>query len=421
VVLGAGLTGLSFSYHFDGGVPIYEREAQVGGLCRTVSVNGCNLDLAPHLLHFRSDEIRQFVLDELGVQAKAHLRDARIHFDGRLIPYPFELNLYHTRNQIRDACLEGLACVATNIREDEQRLRAGSYHDYAYQAFGPGISDYYLLPYNRKIWDTDPNDMTCEWMRRLPTADLEKIRHNAFEPNRDAFGYNTQFYYPIAKGIQDLPDAFAARLDNIHLSHRAVAIDTRRKVVSFDSGSSVSYGKLVSTIPLKSLAQLTAVPHLIEMASQLVSTTVYVVNVVMRGNVPENVHWIYFPDSDVEFYRISLPCHFFERAAPQGQHIIAAEVGSRISALDVGQLEQTILEQLEKVEVFSFHKILHVHTAIIPHAYSIYDRQRTAIVNQLQAELKKLDIISTGRFGRWEYSAMEDAIVYGRNLARQMR
>lgn len=421
VVLGAGLTGLSLAYHLDPATPVYERESKVGGLVRTVTKGPYKFDLAPHLLHFRSDEIKDLVLNKLGLSVKDHQRRAMIYFRRRLMPYPFELNLYQTPDEVRDDCLKGLNQVSTDLRANEDQIRSGSFQQYAMQAFGAGICDHYLLPYNRKIWATDPDRMTCEWMRFLPTADLEKIRANALAPNDDRFGYNTCFYYPTENGIQDLADAFAAKLSRVQLNQRASGIDLENKTVTFQSGKTVAYERLVSTIPLKSLAYLSGRADLIELASDLVNTTVHIVNVVIKGKVPEGVHWAYFPESDVVFYRVSFPKNYFDRSAPDGLHIISAEVGRRDPLPDLEALTRQVVAQLKTQPIFEVDEVVDTHVETIPHAYCIYDELRTARVNELRRRFRSHDVFCTGRYGRWEYSAMEDAIRYGRELADEMR
>jgi hypothetical protein len=51
--------------------------------------------------------------------------------------------------------------------------------------------------------------------------------------------------------------------------------------------------------------------------------------------------------------------------------------------------------------------------ADIADAYVVYDSHRTASVETIQAWLRGQNIVSTGRWGRWEYAAMEDAIWQG--------
>ena len=58
-------------------------------------------------------------------------------------------------------------------------------------------------------------------------------------------------------------------------------------------------------------------------------------------------------------------------------------------------------------------KIAARFVADIPSAYVVYDAHRTASVKTIQAYLKENKVISTGRWGNWEYAAMEDAIWQG--------
>ena len=55
VIAGAGLTGLSTAYHLEKNkfddFEIYEKENEVGGLCRSVKQDGFTFDYTGHLLH----------------------------------------------------------------------------------------------------------------------------------------------------------------------------------------------------------------------------------------------------------------------------------------------------------------------------------------------------------------------------------
>ena len=53
-------------------------------------------------------------------------------------------------------------------------------------------------------------------------------------------------------------------------------------------------------------------------------------------------------------------------------------------------------------------------------AYVIYDHERNNAVEHLLKTLNDNDIFSIGRYGRWEYSAMEDAILQGKEIAEKI-
>lgn len=420
VVIGAGLAGMSFAYHYDKTMPVYESLDTVGGLVRTVDFNGCKFDLAPHLLHIKDPYVRELVFNTLGLKVESHLRKASIYYDNVIIPYPFELNLLGLSEKTKKDCLDGLKEVNHFSKEEELAMRKGSYRDYALKAFGSGISNHYLLPYNRKIWDTDPALMTCEFMSNLVTADKDQIIHNAINPNTDKFGYNTEFYYPVMKGIQDLSDVFAAQLENVHLNTSVIKYDTANKTLLLSTGKTVKYNTLINTAPLKQVIDNSDRPDLKKLSDQLSYTSVYTVNIVINGTVPDT-HWMYFPDKDLSFYRISFPKNYFDKATPGNEQIIAVEVGSRNHSISMQEIQDRVVQEIKAMSIFDIKEILFVHCIKIPVAYCIYEHHRPPIVKQLMNELEQSGIYQIGRYGKWKYNAMQDAIIDGKTLAEKLK
>jgi protoporphyrinogen oxidase len=420
IVLGAGLTGMSFAYHFNRSVPLFERNPIPGGLARTISANGYAFDLAPHLLHMRSPYLKSLVFNELNLDLQKYIRHSVIYFDSRIVPYPFELHLNYLSEKKRKECLQGIEELEKRDKKEDQTFQAESYKKYALNAFGKGIARNYLLPYNRKVWDINPAEMTCEWMKLIPTVNLEQIKKNAFEKTEVKFGYNSEFYYPRENGVQALADAFAERLDNIRLAEEVIKINTQKRVVYFASNKEVQYQKLVSTIPLQQLMDKTDIPELHQKAKKLRHTSVYMVNLVIKGDIPDTIHWMYFPQPDFEFYRISFPKNYFPGCAPENEKVLAVEVGSQNHDLALDEIQKKIIEQIQKIPVFKIREICLIHCEKIPVAYCIYDKFRTRIVNETLDILNDSGIKSIGRYGQWEYSTMEDAILYGKELAEEI-
>ena len=54
-------------------------------------------------------------------------------------------------------------------------------------------------------------------------------------------------------------------------------------------------------------------------------------------------------------------------------------------------------------------------------AYCIYDFNRGKSVRVIREFLEKHGIYSVGRYGAWEYSAMEDALEWGRKTAKMIK
>ena len=73
-----------------------------------------------------------------------------------------------------------------------------------------------------------------------------------------AQGYNEFFLYPH-KGLDHLVYALEKRCD-VTYNKRLIRIDTIRKKLYFSDSSSLSYNKIISTIPLNTMVALTETP-----------------------------------------------------------------------------------------------------------------------------------------------------------------
>jgi protoporphyrinogen oxidase len=108
VVLGGGLAGLSGAFHLEEHDPlVFEREAEIGGICRSFEQDGFTFDVTGHLLHLKHDYTRG-LLDELLPDAfRLHSRRAAIFSKGRTTPYPFQANTYGLPAEVVRDCLLG--------------------------------------------------------------------------------------------------------------------------------------------------------------------------------------------------------------------------------------------------------------------------------------------------------------------------
>jgi protoporphyrinogen oxidase len=57
----------------------------------------------------------------------------------------------------------------------------------------------------------------------------------------------------------------------------------------------------------------------------------------------------------------------------------------------------------------------------IDHAYVVFDHAYYASLEAIRPFLREQRIISTGRYGGWNYSSMEDALIFGRQAAAEAR
>ena len=108
IIIGAGLTGLSAAYHLNSDdYIIFEAAEKACGRCNSFYLNGFTFDATGHVLHFRHDYTLNLARELLKDNLHRLQRKSSIYFDGALVPYPFQMNLFRLPHQAKMECLMG--------------------------------------------------------------------------------------------------------------------------------------------------------------------------------------------------------------------------------------------------------------------------------------------------------------------------
>ena len=421
IILGAGLAGLSAAYHLEESL-IYEQSTHVGGRARSICRDGFTFDQGIHVLHSKNKYVLD-LLHLLNADLEEREREAWIYHYETFTRYPFQANTYGLPIDIVKACLLGF------IANDFPRDQINTYHDWLYHQYGQGISDLLMTPYSLKFWGVHPRDMTTEWVSvRHPRPTLDEVITGAITDQEKGFGVNAKFRYPRQGGFGAIPNAFADSIgrDHIQLGMRATRIDVNQKVIEFNDGEhTAQYDTLISTIPLPDLVELlTNAPESLRQAASLLRTnSVLVVNLgIDVPNLTEK-HWIYFPEDDYIFFRISFPMNKAMNMVPPGKSSILAEISyGNGQMVDRKTIEEQVVSDLCRSGVLRDEKdVIFSDLHDIPYAYIIYDQNRKPAVRTIHDYLKKHDLYPCGRYGQWGYLWSDEAILSGRRAALSVR
>jgi len=423
IILGAGLAGLSTAYHLNGvDYDLFEMEDRIGGLCRTETVNGFTFDYTGHFLHCKKPEVKELVLGLMGDAIALHTRKSGIHLYDVVTPYPFQLNTFGHSADVRKDCLLGLI-EAKYDKNQEREIK--NFEDWILKTCGEGVAKHFMFPYNKKIWTVETKEMTTDWLSGyIPVPNIAAALDGALRDPRETVGYNANFYYPHEGGIEALPKALATKVKNIHLNSKAQWIDLKNRVVCIQDRE-YKFEKMVSTLPLNQLISLirNANDEMVRLSQKLKHTSVLTVNLGVKREWPSDYHWLYFPEEKFCFYRAGFPSQLSSSMAPKGFSSVSVEISySPWKPLPAGNIIQRVIQDLKITKLLTDQdEIVTTHTMTIPCAYVIYDRARTKILSCLQDYLRGNHIISIGRYGNWQYSAMEDAIFQGIEVAREIK
>jgi protoporphyrinogen oxidase len=299
-----------------------------------------------------------------------------------------------------------------------------SFRDWALGIFGQGICDEFLFPYNRKLFCREPEEMTADWVSwAVPRPDLEQVVRGALGLSNRGMGYNPSFRYPSSGGIGVLPAALAARVPALRTGAEVVEVDVAARTLALASGETLSWERLVSTLPLPRLLGILrgAPKELVAAADRLAWTVVFDLNLgIDRPDLAGGDHWLYFPEPEYPFYRVGFPSNICPAMVPEGCGSMYVEfAGLPGERPDAEELERSALEGLRRAGLLEGgERVLARDLAVIDPGYVIFDRERARTVPALLEGLREAGIHSIGRYGAWTYSYMERALRDGLDTAR---
>ena len=430
LILGGGLAGLSTALHLHRPWLLVEREARLGGLVRTeVMHGGFRFDPTGHWLHLRDEGMKQLVHERLLPGALVTVaRRAAVFTRGVFTRFPYQVNTHGLPPEVVAENLLGF--VEATVGEGGRALRErepANFEEFILRHLGSGFARNFMVPYNTKLFGVPPSELSAAWCGRfVPRPTLQEVVDGALGLGADTLGYNATFVYPREGGIEALARALAAQLSGgeIRTSLAPVAIDWRARTATFSDGTSVRFSGLVSTIPLPTLVELLAaapasVPAAVrEAAGRLRATDVTWVAVGVRGPNLQPWHWVYTPEPEFQTYRIGSPSAVFPGTVPAGTSSFYVEYSGRRSPESCASAAVADLVRARMIR--GAEDVLFAEPRVIPHAYVLYDQAYGAARSTVMEFLAQAEVHPAGRYGNWEYSSMEDALLGGRAAAGRL-
>ena len=462
IVVGAGPTGLSAAYHLGEDAVLLEKNANVGGWCRSIEAGGFLFDYAGHIMFSSDPYVHQLYRMLLGDNVHWQDREAWIFSKGVYTRYPFQGALYGLPPKVIEECIVGAIearygalkpvrkpnskangscqtgavndCCADGILEASAPLVASAaepknFEEFIYKVWGAGIARHFAIPYNRKLWAVPLNEMETSWLGgRVPMPDLEEMIEGALSPVPKPMGPNARFGYPLRGGFQKLMDAWVPILKgDLRLNSKVTQVSPSKRTVTIDGEELMRYETLVSTMPLPLLIRQMGdeVPDEIrEAAGRLRHVSVRTVHIgVGRENLTEK-HWIYYPE-DTVFHRIFVQGNASPYCNPPGGFGVSCEITyspHKPLPCDGDDLVKLCIEDCIRVGIFKREDpIWATAQCDLPYAYVVYDHGRAEAVKRIREWLAERGILLAGRYSEWEYYNSDHAFIAGQKAAEQVK
>ena len=428
VIIGAGPTGLGAAnrLHKKGcrNWAIYEQNDYVGGLSASfVDDDGFTWDVGGHVVFSHYGYFDELLAEVLGDEYLTHVRESWIWILDNWVPYPFQNNIKFLPREAQLECLLGLLQVYKNGTKE-----TANFEEWIYSIFGKGIAKYFMIPYNFKVWATPAKLMQKDWIaERVSVVDIERVLRNVILDREDvAWGPNSTFNFPLHGGTGEIYRRIAERFkDKVHLNKKLVKVDPDERKLYFEDGSSDCYDYLVTTAALDHFVGYLGPAHsdLVKAAEGLDHNNALIVGIGIERPTDSSKCWMYFPQGDSPFYRVTYFSNYSYNNVPGGDtkkyHSLMCETSysehKEESKEDV--VERTIqgLVSSKMLREEDRDKIVTKYLLDVPHAYPVPTLTRDAALKKIQPALEEMDIYSRGRFGAWRYEIgnMDHSLMMG--------
>ena len=295
-ILGAGLAGISASYHLGHErCRVFEKSRYPGGHIHSYSQDGCTWDEGPHVSFTKSDYVRK--LFEENTKGRLHEFSAQVSnfYKGHWIPHPAQSHLNSIPQPVRDQCWNDFINSRNAI---EPNYVPGNYEEWLLAAFGKSFYETFSKVYTEKYWTVSPKLLTTDWVGErvfYPSViDVEKGYKGIQDRNTH---YITSFRYPDNGGYF----AFAAPMTKgmqTDYGKELIRISFKERSLFFSDGTNTTYRQLVNTIPLPELILKSDAPaHVKEAARALSCSSLLLVNLVLDHEQQRPDHWMYVYDA----------------------------------------------------------------------------------------------------------------------------
>ncbi|MFO1492192.1 MAG: FAD-dependent oxidoreductase [Kiritimatiellia bacterium] len=434
VILGAGPTGLGAAHrlqelgHTD--YTVVDRNPYFGGLATSFrDGHGFTWDFAVHVAHSHYHYVDELMDRLLPDGFYHHQRKSWVRLLGTYAPYPFQNNIRHLPGPARWDCVEGLLAL-----QGAPARKPANFEEWILAGFGAGIARHFMLPYNRKIWSTEPRDMGYQWIGdRVPTIDLKRILRNvALEQDDVGWGPNATFQFPKEGGTGAIWQALGETLprERVRLSCAVESIDPLRREIRYADGSRDRYDRLVSTLPIPVLMKLAGLePRLGAAAARLRHTHVQVAGIAAAQKIPDTLAektWLYVPGDESIFYRVT-PFSIFSPAHtpdPEKHCSFLCEISTPGDGpMHPGDLKDRVLRDLRESGLIDCDPATTRHYPMAAeYGYPVPTLDRDAVLDEILPQLDALGIHSRGRFGGWKYEVanMDHSLMQGVECANRL-
>jgi len=418
-ILGGGISGLCVQRFLRHDSEVLEAAPVPGGLCRTYWKEGYGYDLGGHILFTKHEAIDTLVKELLRDNLNYCKRLNKIYYNGRFVKYPFENDLAALGKE------EAYECLIHYLTNDYPK--PSNLKEWAYHTFGKGIAEKYLIPYNEKIWNISADQLSLDFVERIPKPPVEDVVKSAIGIETEGYLHQLHFKYPTHGGVEALVHAVITPDAKITTRYKI------RQIRRHDGGWHVSDGgnprqfdKIVVAFPIHD-----AVRCFEDVPSDVTSAvhgfrynSMRIVLVAVSDDSLMNYSAVYIPDPSVIVHRICYMGFFSKELVRPGTSSIIAEIttnpGDGIHELTDDELTRRTIGDLDRIHLLDKRKVIVTDVQRVKYAYPVYDLTYSQNRRTVHAYFDSIGVPLCGRFAEFDYINSDECMRRALALANEL-
>lgn len=419
-ILGGGLTGVTLQSYLNHPSEVLEAAEAPGGLCRTYWKDGYGYDLGGHILFSKNEAINALVDRLLEGNLNRCKRANKIFYNRRFVKYPFENDLAGLGKE------EAYECLIQYLKNDAPKPK-DNLKEWSYYTFGKGISEKYFVPYNEKIWNVRAEELSLEFVERIPKPPMEDVVKSALGLETEGYLHQLYFRYPTRGGAEALVRAVIKAGAKITPSYRVQRI--RRVGAEWevtDGKEARRFERIVVAFPIhEAIRCFEGVPDEVRRAVDgLRYNAMRIVFAAVNDESLLDKSAVYIPDPSVVTHRICFMGFFSRTLVKPGTSSLIAEIttnpGDGVHELSDAEVTERTLADLDRVGLLDRRKVIATDVKRIDYGYPVYTHTYARHRKVVHDWFASLGVPLCGRFAEFEYLNSDECMRRAIALAEKL-
>jgi len=422
-ILGGGPAGLGVAFYAQrAGVPfvLFEKSADLGGMCRTLRHGEHLYDCGAHRFHDQDAEITRDVLELMGDEMLAVNAPSMIWDRGRFVDFPpTPLNAIASCGPI-EALRIGFELLRAHLKPRE----CLSFEDFAIGQFGETLARRIVLNYSEKLWGLPAAQLSPDIAtRRLKGMTLRSLFFELMFPSRKITHIDGAFLYPrggYGRIVQNLESTLPH--DSLRRAHEIVRLQCEDGAITriHFAGGQVAEprGRVVSTLPLTVLVEFLGEQMSADVRQAAASLRFRQIRLfflrLKRPQLSTNAS-IYIPDPEFCISRLYEPKNRSAAMAPPDETSVVVEVpcflDDPIQRMPNEDLAERVKTELVALKLVKREEVVEWKHHFLANAYPVYSTDYSSEIRIITEALAQISNLSTlGRAGLFFYGHLHDQL-----------